>query len=426
MKKILFLFSLLGRILTANAQEKLSYLLQTIDVTAYPNCTFEVRGQRLIEDKSKNGGAVAIAVTSHDTKTIKSYFHQDGMDSYKPGVWTAVSASGTIDKQANKLSVGMFFSGRGKYYFDDFELLIQSKGKTVSIPLGNAGFESDSLKPWYIGNYKDRSNVRLTTDKFKSGQHALFIDNSRAESEEYGGNTRLGKYASVNGIRLYYETYGAGEPLLLLHGNNMSIASFSRQIPELAKKYQVIALDSRGQGNSSADSTRLTYELFADDAAAFLDVLGIDSANVLGWSDGGNIGLLLALRHPRKVKKLAAMAAVLYNDNTSISPKLNALLRKQLAEMKSKGITEADMDYRLKNLLLTEPHVQPDALAKVRVPVLVMAGEDDIVKREHTALIARKLPGSTLKIFKNAGHEAPTEVTEEFNRTVMDFFAGRK
>ena len=244
------------------------------------------------------------------------------------------------------------------------------------------------------------------------------------ESDEYGENTKRGKYAPVNGIRLYYEIYGAGEPLLLLHGNNMSIASFNRQIPELAKKYQVIALDSRGQGNSSADSTKLTYELFADDAAAFLDFLGIDSAHVLGWSDGGNIGLLLAMEHPRKVKKLASMAAVLYNDNTSISPKLNALLRKQLAEMKDKGIAEADMNYRLKNLLLTEPHIQPDSLTKVTVPVLVMAGEDDIVKREHTALIARKLPESTLKIFRKAGHEAPKEVTEEFNRAVMDFFAG--
>ena len=310
--------------------------------------------------------------------------------------------------------------------FDDFELLIKSKNKTVSIPLGNAGFENDSLKPWYFSNFQNLSNVRLTSEKFKSGRQSLLVDNSLAESEAYGGNTRLGKYAPVNGIRLYYETYGTGEPLLLLHGTNSSIAAFDRQIPELAKKYQVIALDSRGQGNSSADSTRLTYELFADDTAAFLDFLGVDSANVLGWSDGGNIGLLLAIRHPRKVKKLASMAAVLYNDNTSISPKLNALLRKQLAEMKNQGMAESDMNYRLKNLLLTEPHVPPDALAKVTAPVLVMAGENDVVKREHTDLIAKKLPGSTLKIFRKAGHEAPTQVSEEFNRTVMDFFAGRK
>lgn len=426
MKKILLLFFLLCGALTVRAQDEPSYLLQTVDVAAYPNCTFEVRSQRLIEGKSKNGGAIVCALTSLDTKTIKLHFDKYGMDSYQPGAWTAVSISGAIDKRANKLSVGMFFSGRGKYYFDDFELLIKSKNKTVSIPLGNSGFENDSLKPWYFSNFKNLSNVRLTSEKFKSGRQSLLVDNSLAESEAYGGNTRLGKYAPVNGIRLYYETYGTGEPLLLLHGNNSSIAAFDRQIPELAKKYQVIALDSRGQGNSSADSTRLTYELFADDTAAFLDFLGVDSANVLGWSDGGNIGLLLAIRHPRKVKKLASMAAVLYNDNTSISPKLNALLRKQLAEMKNQGMAESDLNYRLKNLLLTEPHVPPDALAKVTAPVLVMAGENDVVKREHTALIAKKLPGSTLKIFRKAGHEAPTEVPEEFNRSVLDFFAGRK
>ena len=408
MKKILLLFFLLCGTLTVRAQDKPSYLLQTVDVAAYPNCTFEVRSQRLIEGKSKNGGAIVCALTSLDTKTIKLHFDKYGMDSYQPGAWTAVSISGAIDKRANKLSVGMFFSGKGKYYFDDFELLIKSKNKTVSIPLGNAGFENDSLKPWYFSNFKNLSNVRLTSEKFKSGRQSLLVDNSLAESEAYGGNTRLGKYAPVNGIRLYYETYGTGEPLLLLHGNNSSIAAFDRQIPDLAKKYRVIALDSRGQGNSSADSTRLTYELFADDTAAFLDFLGVDSANVLGWSDGGNIGLLLAIRHPRKVKKLASMAAVLYNDNTSISPKLNALLRKQLAEMKNQGMAESDLNYRLKNLLLTEPHVPPDALAKVTAPVLVMAGENDVVKREHTALIAKKLPGSTLKIFRKAGHEAPT------------------
>ena len=426
MKKILLLFFLLCGTLTIRAQDKPSYLLQTVDVAAYPNCTFEVRSQRLIEGKSKNGGAIVCALTSLDTKTIKLHFDKYGMDSYQPGAWTAVSISGAIDKRANKLSVGMFFSGKGKYYFDNFELLIKSKNKTVSIPLGNAGFENDSLKPWYFSNFQNLSNVRLTSEKFKSGRQSLLVDNSLAESEAYGGNTRLGKYAPVNGIRLYYETYGTGEPLLLLHGNNSSIAAFDRQIPELAKKYRVIALDSRGQGNSSADSTRLTYELFADDTAAFLDFLGVDSANVLGWSDGGNIGLLLAMRHPRKVKKLASMAAVLYNDNTSISPKLNALLRKQLAEMKNQGMAESDLNYRLKNLLLTEPHVPPDALAKVTAPVLVMAGENDVVKREHTALIAKKLPGSTLKIFRKAGHEAPTEVPEEFNRAVLDFFAGRK
>jgi pimeloyl-ACP methyl ester carboxylesterase len=426
MKKRLLLFFLLCGALPGRAQDQPSYLLQTVDVAAYPNCTFEVRSQRLIEGKAKNGGAIVCALTSLDTKTIKLHFDKYGMDSYQPGAWTAVSISGAIDKGANKLSVGMFFSGRGKYYFDDFELLIKSKNQTVRVPLGNSGFENDSLKPWYFSNLKNLSNTRLTSEKCKSGRQSLVIDNSLAESEAYGGNTRLGKYAPVNGIRLYYETYGTGEPLLLLHGNNSSIAAFERQIPELAKTYRVIALDSRGQGNSSADSTRLTYELFADDTAAFLDFLGVDSANVLGWSDGGNIGLLLALRHPRKVKKLASMAAVLYNDNTSISPPLNAVLRQQLAEMKNQGMAESDMNYRLKHLLLTEPHVPPNSLATVTAPVLVMAGENDVVKREHTDLIAKKLPGSTLKIFRKAGHEAPKEVPAEFNRAVLDFFAGRK
>ncbi|WP_156109432.1 alpha/beta fold hydrolase [Hymenobacter sp. APR13] len=426
MRKTLLLLVLLCMALAAHAQEKLSYLLQTVDVAAYPNATFEVRGQVLIEDKARHGGAITCAVALLDKKTIKTYFDRYGMEAYRPGAWTALSVSGRIDRQANKLSVGMFFSGRGRYYFDDFELLITSKGKTISVPLGNAGFEADTLRPWYVGEYKEMVNVRLTTDKARSGRQSLLIDNSRAESEEYGDNTRRGRYATVNGVRLYYELYGAGEPLLLLHGNNMSINSFSQQIPALAKSYQVIALDSRGQGNSQADTTRLTYELFADDAAALLQVLGVDSARVLGWSDGGNIGLLLAMRHPGKVRQLASMAAVLYNNDQSISPKLNAQLRRQLTEMKGRGVTEADMEYRLKNLLLTEPHIAPDALAQINVPVLVMAGENDIVRREHTDLIAARLPRATLKIFRKAGHDAPTEVPAEFNQAVLEFFARRR
>jgi pimeloyl-ACP methyl ester carboxylesterase len=104
--------------------------------------------------------------------------------------------------------------------------------------------------------------------------------------ESYGNNPKVGKYADINGIKLYYEIYGSGEPLLLLHGSNQSIVSFENQISEFSKKYKVIALDSRGQGNSSENKTKLSYELFADDVNEFLEYFNIKQANILGWSDG--------------------------------------------------------------------------------------------------------------------------------------------
>jgi pimeloyl-ACP methyl ester carboxylesterase len=108
---------------------------------------------------------------------------------------------------------------------------------------------------------------------------------------------------SIRGIKMYYEVYGKGEPLLIIHGNGGSIKNFVYQIPYFAKNYQVILADSRAQGKTSrryADS--LSYEMISDDLNALLDHLKIKNANVIGWSDGGIEGLLLAMNHPDKVK----------------------------------------------------------------------------------------------------------------------------
>jgi pimeloyl-ACP methyl ester carboxylesterase len=314
------------------------------------------------------------------------------------------------------------FSGKGKYYFDDFKLFIKTSGGEVEIPLMNNEFEGESYSPWYISNLKDQSKVKLTDSKFNAGRQSLLIDNTLIESTGYGSNSNVGKYTEINGVKLYYEVYGSGEPLLLLHGNNESIVSFDKQIPELSKSYMVIALDSRGQGNSSSDSTKLTYELFADDVNKFLDYLNIKQANVLGWSDGGNIALILALQHPDKVKKLAVMGAVLFNNSTSIPHEINATIQKQLTEMEQQNVSKYDMNYRLKQLMLTEPNINPDSLTSIIVPALIMAGENDIIKKEHTKLIAKKIPNATLRIFKNTGHDAPKDISGEFNKTVLAFF----
>src|ERR1700739_990562 len=120
----------------------------------------------------------------------------------------------------------------------------------------------------------------------------------------YGNNPSAGKYYNIRGIKMYCEIYGEGKPLLMIHGNGGSIQAFENNIPYFSKKYKVIALDSRAQGKSIDNNDSLSFEMMADDEAALLDYLHIDSAYVIGWSDGAINALLLAMRHPEKVKKL--------------------------------------------------------------------------------------------------------------------------
>ena len=118
---------------------------------------------------------------------------------------------------------------------------------------------------------------------------------------KYGSNLKLGQFFQHDGVKLYYEVYGTGEPLLLVHGNGGSIADLTAQIEHFRKRYKVIAMDSRDQGRSSDSPEKITYEKMTDDLAALLDHLKITQVNVLGWSDGGIEALLLGIRHPAKV-----------------------------------------------------------------------------------------------------------------------------
>ena len=136
----------------------------------------------------------------------------------------------------------------------------------------------------------------------------------------YGDNQEAGKYLNINGINLYYETYGKGEPLLLIHGNGGSIINMGYQIEYFSNKYKVIIPDCRGRGKSELNTDSLTYEQITSDLIMLLDTLGIDSCDVIGWSDGGIIGLLMGINHPNKTKKIIAMGANVWHDSTALYP----------------------------------------------------------------------------------------------------------
>jgi len=241
----------------------------------------------------------------------------------------------------------------------------------------------------------------------------------------YGNNKEAGKYYDIRGFKMYCEVYGAGEPLLIIHGNGGSIDNFVNQIPYFSSKYKVIVADSRAQGKSVDNGDSLKYEMMADDYAALLDVLKIDSAYVIGWSDGGINGLLLAIRHPKKVKKLAVTGANLWPDTSAVYPEVIEMIKPFYTQLKnnSNKTTGQKTQWKLMQLLLDEPHIPLSSVQTIQCPTLVIGGDHDVIKEEHTMLIYKNIPNAYLWILPNSGHSTPIFYKELFNKTVDDFFS---
>ncbi|HEX2607156.1 MAG TPA: alpha/beta hydrolase [Flavisolibacter sp.] len=240
----------------------------------------------------------------------------------------------------------------------------------------------------------------------------------------YGSNPATGKFYSVRGIKMYAEVYGKGSPLLIIHGNGGSIKDFVNQIPYFSKSYKVIVADSRAQGKSTDKNDSLSYEMMADDYAGLLDAMKIDSAYVIGWSDGGINGLLLAIRHPEKVKKLAITGANLWPDTTAVFDEVEQVIDPAYNYLKTKSEKTAEeaAGWKLMRLLKEQPHIELSELEKISVPTLVMGGDHDVIKPEHTLLIAQHIPNSYLWILPNSGHSTPIVYKEDFNRNIAAFF----
>ncbi len=249
------------------------------------------------------------------------------------------------------------------------------------------------------------------------------LQSAQAQTIPYGNNRSAGHYLHTRGIALYYEEYGKGEPLLFIHGNGGAIDNFSNQIPYFAKAYHVIAADSRAQGKTADDADSLTFEEMADDFNALLDSLHLDSCYVIGWSDGGINGLLLAIRHPEKVKKLAITGANLTPDTTALTPFcFNGIISDMADLRKQKQTPEIKNKLKIASLDYLEPHITTDQLKKIRCPTLVICGDHDVIPVRHTVLIAENIEKSYLWVIPNSGHSTPIFKKEAFNANVNDFF----
>jgi pimeloyl-ACP methyl ester carboxylesterase len=240
----------------------------------------------------------------------------------------------------------------------------------------------------------------------------------------YGKDPKVGKYVDVRGFKMYYETYGSGEPLLLIHGNGGSIDNFVKQIPVFSKNYKVIIADSRAQGKSIDTKDSLSYEMMADDYAELLTKIGVPSVNIIGWSDGGINGLLLAIRHPEKVKKLMITGANLEPDTTAVETDVKQWADALYAQLKDKKDKTADEKHQCKlfKLLVDEPHIPLADLKKIKAPTLVVGGDHDILRPGHTLKIFQNIENAYLWIVPNSGHSTLIVYSEEFNKRADEFF----
>jgi pimeloyl-ACP methyl ester carboxylesterase len=238
-------------------------------------------------------------------------------------------------------------------------------------------------------------------------------------------------FALVNGIKLHYESFGQGAPVILLHGGLANMNYWGNQVPELAEHYHVIVMDSRGHGRSTRDAQRYTYELMARDVIGLMDQLKLPKAAIVGWSDGAIIGLELAIHNPDRIRGVFAFAAN-YNpagvtediDKNITFNKFIKRCRKEYA-----GLSATPDGYQaflgaITEMWDTEPNLDPDALRAIHTPFIIADGDhDEAIKRSQTEEMAALIPGAGLLIQPNVSHFSMLQDPEQFTGDVEHFLA---
>lgn len=215
-----------------------------------------------------------------------------------------------------------------------------------------------------------------------------------------------GKYADVNGMKMYYEVSGEGDPLIVLPGAHMDIMTMGKIIPMLAESHEVYALEFQGHGHTEDINRPINYENLADDVADFMDAIGIEKADVFGYSMGGQVGLKLAINHPQKLNKLIT-ASIAY-DLKGWQPAYSKFIPQMTPEMflampyfaekhKRSANPDAYVAFLKKMIALEhEPMAWEEDVKKLKTPVLIIAGDSDVATLEHFVAMFRLLGGGVM------------------------------
>ncbi|MBP6757869.1 MAG: alpha/beta hydrolase [Flavobacterium sp.] len=251
---------------------------------------------------------------------------------------------------------------------------------------------------------------------------------------KYGSNN--GKYLTIKGTKIYYEEYGKGTPLLMLHGAFGGIAHFEKVIPILAKKYRVIVSDAPGLGRSDYPENKLSYNVLAQYQSEIINTLKLDSLYVLGWSDGAVTGLILAKNRPDKVKKLIISGA---NYKANAAKNLEELKNWTDTAWIEKNWSNWVMQYKktaplkdwkryvneIKDMWFQEQYFPKANLETMQVPTLVVYGDNDMYTLEHGIEIHNAIKNSQFCVIPNCSHSVFEEKPEFISRISIDFLSGK-
>ncbi|CCE04566.1 putative Hydrolase, alpha/beta hydrolase fold family [Bradyrhizobium sp. STM 3843] len=250
--------------------------------------------------------------------------------------------------------------------------------------------------------------------------------------------TQRAGHAAVNGISIYYRVYGdapvqGGTPVILLHGGLANADYWGHQVEALAPHHRVVVMDSRGHGRSTRDARPYGYDLMADDVVALMDELKIAKADIVGWSDGGIIGLDLALRHKDRVGKVFAFAANSVTsgvkDGVEKNPTFAAFIERAGHEYEANSATPKAYDdfvAQISKMWAEQPNWTDAQLQSITSPVWIVDGDhDEAIKREHTEYLASTIPHAGLLILPNASHFAFLQDPELFNAAMLRFLDGK-
>lgn len=223
------------------------------------------------------------------------------------------------------------------------------------------------------------------------------------------------------GASIHYETVGDGAPLVMLHGNGGDKEDFSGLIDYFLPQYQIVLVDSRGHGRSDTGSLKLTTGLMAEDVLAVMDHLGVAEAIILGFSDGANIALELAVQAPERVQAVIAVSGNTDPKGMRALPYLFIKLQYRFWNFLEKlGLPVGNRPQRY-GLMCWSPRLSGEELSRIDSPVLLLAGTRDLIRTGHTRQMAEWIPGASLVLFKGAHHRSLFKETDSYIRQIRGF-----